>query len=321
MDHKVEEPHTSSTSLMISSQQGRPYTTECKANFNLLVDTCDLGFPIALNKWEGPATCRVFLGIEVDTMLLELRLPAHKLDHLKTILKKWSHLESCKKKELQSLVGLLHDASVIICPGRTFLRRLIHLVRGAHNRSANSFIRLNLEARSDILWWWTFIDSWNGLSMMHSYRRQNPDVILTSDASGSWGCGAYCDGQWLQYQWSDLTVDYNITAKELLPIVFGAAMWGKDWENKSILCRCDNEAVVHIINTGTSRDPVAMSLMHCLYFISARFNLLLSAVHIAGAANRLAGVSIHWTGPLDWTTGLDYWTDVGHCHLRMLKNG
>ena len=94
---------------------------------------------------------------------------------------------------------------------------------------------------------------------MHSYRRQNPDVILTSDASGSWGCGADCDSQWLQYQWSDLTVDYNITAKELLPIVFGAAMWGKDWENKSILCRCDNEAVVHIVNTGTSRDPVAMS--------------------------------------------------------------
>ena len=23
-----------------------------------------------------------------------------------------------------------------------------------------------------------------------------------------------------------------------------------------------------------------------------------------------AGVSIHWTGLLDWTTGLDYWTDI-----------
>ena len=23
-----------------------------------------------------------------------------------------------------------------------------------------------------------------------------------------------------------------------------------------------------------------------------------------------AGVSIHWTGPLDWTTGLDYWTHL-----------
>ena len=24
----------------------------------------------------------------------------------------------------------------------------------------------------------------------------------------------------------------------------------------------------------------------------------------------LGGVSIHWTGPLDWTTGLEYWTHL-----------
>ena len=160
---------------------------------------------------------------------------------------------------------------MIIRPGRTFLCRLIDLVKGAHNRPANSFIRLSLEAHSDILWWRTFIYSWNGLSMMHSYRRENPDTILTSDASGSWGCGAYYDGQWLQYQWSHLMVGYDITAKELLPIVFGAVIWGKAWENKSILCRCDNEEVVHIINTGTSRDLTAMSLMRCLYFYLRTF--------------------------------------------------
>ena len=57
----------------------------------------------------------------------------------------------------------------------------------------------------------------------------------------------------------------------LRPIVFAAAIWGEEWEEKSILCRCDNEAVVHIINTGTSRDPVAMGLMRCLFFISAKY--------------------------------------------------
>ena len=269
---------------------GHPNTGECAENLELLVDTCDLlGFPIAADKREGPTTCLIFLGIEVDTMLLELRLPVHKLERLKAILRKWSHLKSCRKKELQSLMELLHDASVIIRPGRTFLRRLIELIKGSHNRSASSFLRLNIAARSDIQWWSTFIESWNGLSMMLPLRQQNPEVILTSDASGSWGCGAYCcNGQWLQYQWSHLTAGYDITAKELLPIVFGAAIWGRDWKDKSVLCRCDNEAVVHIINTGTSRDPIAMGLMHCLFFITAKFNLLLSAAHIAGANNELA---------------------------------
>ena len=34
-----------------------------------------LGLPIAINKLEGPAWCLTFLGIEVDTIAMELRLP------------------------------------------------------------------------------------------------------------------------------------------------------------------------------------------------------------------------------------------------------
>ena len=123
---------------------------------------------------------------------------------------------------------------------------------------------------------------------MRDLCHNNPDIILTSDASGSWGCGAYTLAAWFQYQWPPSLRDQHITVKELLPIVIAAAIWGIGWSNKSILCRCDNEAVVHIINTGTSRDPQAMGLMRCLHFIATRFNLLLSAIHIAGIANSLA---------------------------------
>ena len=124
---------------------------------------------------------------------------------------------------LQSLIGLLHDASVIITPGRTFLRRLIDLIKHSHYRPGNCYIRLNHETCSDILWWHTFIGSWKGLSMMQFWRRQNPDIIiiLTFDASSSWGCGAFYDSHWLQYHWTPPTIDYHniITVKELLPIV------------------------------------------------------------------------------------------------------
>ena len=145
-----------------------------------------------------------------------------------------------------------------------------------------------MEARSDILWWTCVIEHWNGLSMMLNLRRSNPDITITSDASGVWGCGAYSSVAWFQYQWPPSYKDHHITIKELLPIVIATAIWGIDWTNKSILCRCDNEAVVHIINTGTSKDPEVMGLMRCLHFIAAKFNLLLSATHIAGVENSLA---------------------------------
>ena len=101
------------------------------------------------------------------------------------------------------------------------------------------------------------------------------------------GVWRYFNSHWLQYPWSSQTREYHITTKELLSIVLTAAVWGKHWENKSILCRCNNEAVVHIINTGTSKDPTAMGLMRCLYFIAAKFNLLLSATHLAGKQTAL----------------------------------
>ena len=60
-------------------------------------------------------------------------------------------LRRCKKRDLQSLVGYLHDASIVIRPGQTFIRRLTDLLKSAHNHPSNAFILLNMEARSDIL--------------------------------------------------------------------------------------------------------------------------------------------------------------------------
>ena len=34
-----------------------------------------------------------------------------------------------------------------------------------------------------------------------------------------------------------------ITLKELVPIVLAAAIWGKQWNGKTVLAQCDNAAV------------------------------------------------------------------------------
>lgn len=39
----------------------------------------ELGIPLEPSKLEGPETCLTFLGIEVDTVALQLRLPSDKL--------------------------------------------------------------------------------------------------------------------------------------------------------------------------------------------------------------------------------------------------
>ena len=93
---------------------------------------------------------------------------------------------------------------------------------------------------------------------------------ITSDASGSWGCGAYtCSGEWFQLKWPKRWHHYHITVKELLPIVLAIAMWGRDWQGSSIRCRCDNAAVVAVLRSGWCKNKYAMHLLRSLHFFSS----------------------------------------------------
>ena len=73
------------------------------------------------------------------------------------MLNKWLCLKSCRKCHYQSLVGLLHDASIVVSPGHTFLCRLRDLT-SQHTTvpAGSSSLRLNLAARSDIMQWHSF---------------------------------------------------------------------------------------------------------------------------------------------------------------------
>ncbi len=59
---------------------------------------------------DGPTTCLVFLGIVIDTQAGELRLPADKMQRLQSLLHSWGDKKSCRRKELESLIGLLNHA-------------------------------------------------------------------------------------------------------------------------------------------------------------------------------------------------------------------
>lgn len=126
----------------------------------------------------------------------------------------------------------------------------------------------------------------NEISMMYQADRDNCSVALASDASGS--CGTFCSEAWFQLQWLDSIQDYQITVKELIPIVLTAAVWGKDWYGKNVIAHCDNAAVVPVISKGDSRDPDVTYLMRCLTFVKSKFQFTLFTSHIRGAKTNLA---------------------------------
>jgi hypothetical protein len=112
-----------------------PCRPDCAQNLVVASLVCQsLGLPLHPDKTVGPTTCLIVLGIELDSVLQIARLPATKLLALKGLFMEWSARKWCTHIQLESLIGKLHHACLVVWPGRTFLRQMINLLCAFRSR-------------------------------------------------------------------------------------------------------------------------------------------------------------------------------------------
>jgi len=103
------------------------------------------------------------------------------------------------------------------------MQRMIELsrcVRELHHR-----VRLNAGFQSDSGGGNASYPFGMGLALWKALCMGVSRKVLTSDASGSWGCGAFTsDGQWFQLQLPACWDGVQIAVKELRPFVLGVAI-------------------------------------------------------------------------------------------------
>ena len=190
---------------------------------------------------------------------------------------------SGKKRDLLSLTGLLSHAASVVRPGRAFLRGLIDTASTVQD--LDHWVHLNADARADLAWWHTFLQTRNGISIMPP---TGAPFFLTSDASGSWGCGAVHKNLWFQLEWPESWLPLHIAPKELVLIVIAVTLWGPQWAGRRVCCLCDNTAVVAAVNKGAARDPALSHLLRLLAFNTAVLDIHITARHLPGAQNASA---------------------------------
>ena len=178
-----------------------------------------------------------------------MRLPADKLSRLRDLLAQWSSRRSCRRQQLESLIGTLQHACRVVKPGRAFLRHIIDLLRSPSATKGHHHIRLSREFRADLQWWNTFVVHWNGVAMF-----PYPAFSATSDASGSWGCGAWSGSSWFQLEWPSEANSRHISFKELFAGLVSAAVWGRRWRGSCVQWLCDNQSAVHSLQAVVSRS-------------------------------------------------------------------
>ena len=265
---------------------GPPRSGEGRRFLHIALSTlAALGIPVSMSKLEGPSTSVTFLGIVVDTARFELRLPEDKLSRIRALVTTWIRRRSGRRSDIESLLGHLSHAAIVVRPGRIFLRHLFSLMARVAQR--HHFVHLDRVVKADLAWWDCFLQSWHGSSFII------PDgpasIQIHSDASGSFGCGAFTsDLQWLQLQWPGSWAHVDISVKEMVPIVLAAALWGDSWRGSRVCFLSDNAAVVAVLNCHSPRHPILLHLLRCLYFYSAHYQFSYCASHLPGVLNTAA---------------------------------
>ena len=246
-----------------------------------------VGIPIVPEKNVGPSTTMAFAGIELDSTLMEARLPQDKLVKCRDLISAFLKRRKVSLKEIQSLTGLLNFACTVVVPGRAFLRRLIDLTIGITR--PHYLIKLSKEVKEDLLVWQNFLSGFNGRSFFLSeVWCTSHQLKLYTDASGAYGFGAIFGKQWCYGEWPDSWRHLNIAFLEFYPIVLSLHLWGHEMANSRILFFTDNEALVHVINKQSCRDKALMFFVRKLVRVCLSHNVCFKAKHIPGLQNKLA---------------------------------
>lgn len=277
-----------------------PNREQCFAGLDALISLLRmLGFSIAWNKTIGPTQSLVFLGILINTTSMTLHLPAEKVSQLKCLLARFATKSRAACRQLQQLAGKLSWAATVVIGGRTYLQRVLDLLRPLHKPHHKA--KLTAEFHADIQWWLHCLDTFNSTNIID----QKHTISLFTDACTKGG-GILGPFGWYYIDWQLDTphlAPQHINIKETMAVIIALKLWAPVLQNHRVIIYTDNTTTRAHINKGACRNPQVMYHLRELFWISTMYNFELKCHHIPGSENILAdsisrlrqpGHLLHW---------------------------
>lgn len=201
------------------------------------------------------------LSAEVDTGLL--------LHH---------HLfEVCALQVRDQLTG----ADLCVRHSRVFISRLLHLLKALHDTPEHVKVQIPDETKKDVLWWQTFLRSFNGVEFLSIEPQQDValDILLQSDslvmagdATPTAGSAFYKGEYWARWfpRWLQ-DPEIPIHAKEFWVLLISMSVWGGTWSGHTVVLFCDNDAVCEVAVRQQPKDEVMVALLREFIFLVCRY--------------------------------------------------
>ena len=237
----------------------------------------DLGLEESLKREHPPSTSMPFLGVNFDTVRLEMSIPAEKLEEVREEVSLWENKTKATKKTLQQFLGKLFWVSRCVKFSRPFMGRLLGQLKSMHRLPYNKKVALSDPCKLDIKWWARFLRRFNGVEMMI-----NDDPILLTleelaevgahvncgDAQMMGGGSYYGDEYWSRPfpRWLQ-DPQIFIHLKEFWIVLVSAWIWGEKWRGKLVYIFSDNDAVIESLEKEKPKDTKMQELLREFLYV------------------------------------------------------
>ena len=201
---------------------------------------------INISKSITTPTCHLeFLGFVVDTEVMTISLPTHKISAIMKDVTCLLQPELMPVRDLACLIGTLVTTRLAVWTGPLHYHALqdLKIQTLQQHPSYQTLISLSPEVRGDLQWWLSDL-SHNCSAMI---VKPEASIVIESDASMS-GWGAVCQGVTTGGRWTSEEAGFHINWLELQAIFLALQSFLKDKTNLSVLIRSDNRTAIAYLN-------------------------------------------------------------------------
>ena len=259
-----------------------------------------LGFIVSKEKSNfSPSQVTTYLGMVIDSVNMQLRLPDKKVEELLNLCDKYLSNTVLDARKLASLVGKMQFASQAVEMGPFHLRNLQRsLASTINNGGWDQKLVISNPDKQDLIWWKNNLTSENRAPIVKS--KETPVVRMSSDASLQ-GWGAHCEGETAQGKWSKAQTQEHINVLELTAALFGLKALIKN-RNLSVILEMDNiPAIAYIAKKGGTKNIKMSHIAQEIWQWCRSMQIILTPVHIPGVNNQIADhLSRNFADASDW---------------------
>ena len=278
--------------------------------YELFIELCaELGIVVQLNplKTIPPDKVVEFLGIIFDAsspnpLDWHLRLDEARVSRMIDTLINLEERTSVSLNELQSLIGVLQFAAVVLPAAVPYYRRLLDAKRGLGARPSPGIrIAISDGMREDSRMWRTLLQSFNGRPISAGMTQLVCPVKLYTDSSFLGG-GYFFGGRHHMWRWpkhwdarfgQDGDWEVSIVEAELWAVLFGLRDVVPLVANQVLTVMIDNTSVVGMCRRqsakcGAHRSPRCIPLMREIALLCAAFGVTIRALPISTDDNTMA---------------------------------